>query len=129
MLSETSERSEDRLKPRRAHSLLAAAAVVAVIALFQARDAATSLYQERAQAAGLSTLLLVSEAVDQTVGRFKPIPGLIAGDPDLREMLGQNIGTRFSPFMNEKLRQIAISVGASDVYVLDPTGLTVSASN
>lgn len=100
-----------------------------LVAVFHAYASANGFYQNRAQASARSTLALVSEAVDQAIGRFKPIPGLIAGDPALREMLKQGPDPGTVPFINEKLRQIAFSVGASEVYVMDRSGLTVAASN
>lgn len=97
--------------------------------MYQAFFWANSFYQQRAQNSAQSTLVLVAEAVNQAVGRFHPVPGLIASDPRLRQMLRQRPETGVAPFMSEKLRQIAISVEASEVYVMDRTGLTIAASN
>ena len=86
-------------------------------------------YLQRAQAEGAATLRLVTDAVDQAVGRFDPVPKLIADDPILVELLRNPGNQGVIPFVNEKLRQTALSVGASDVYVMDRSGLTVAASN
>ena len=43
-------------------------------------------YLQRAQAEGAATLRLVTDAVDQAVGRFDPVPTLIADDPVLVEL-------------------------------------------
>lgn len=102
---------------------------VILVAFVFAQSWAQSHYVGRAQAAAQSTLLLVSEAIDQAVGRFRPIPGLIAGDPALRNILQEDAQVGTSPFINEKLRQTALSVGASEIYVMDRTGLTIAASN
>lgn len=117
------------MTPKRRIIAFALIAACGVAACLQAYSWTNSYYQKRAQASGQTTLVLVAGAVDQAVGRFQPIPGLIAGDPALREMLSQNAATGFAPFMNERLRQIAISVGASEIYVMDRSGLTISASN
>jgi len=117
------------LRPGRRFLLFALIAVSCVLALAQAYSSANGFYRERAQSSGQSALALVAEAVDQTIGRFQPVPGLIAGDPSLRQMLQQDVGSGFAPFMSEKLRQIAISVDASEIYVMDQTGLTVATSN
>ncbi|MEM6407845.1 MAG: ATP-binding protein [Pseudomonadota bacterium] len=106
-------------------ALLAAGGIAAFI---QAYSWANGFYLKRAQSSGQLTLALVSEAIDQTIGRYQPIPGLIAGDPALQQMLKGNTGTG-SPFINEKLRQMALSIEASEVYVMDPSGLTIAASN
>ena len=116
---------------QRRHRLLAFVliAACAIVAVLYSYSSANEFYQNRAQASARSTLVLVAEAVDQAVGRFEPIPGLIAGDPALRQMLDQGADVGIVPFINEKLRQIALSVGASEVYVMDRSGLTVAASN
>lgn len=82
-----------------------------------------------AQVAAKSTLRLVSGAVDQALGKYQPIPGLIADDPIFRDLLHQTGNNGIVPFVNEKLRHIAGSVGASDIYIMDPSGTTVAASN
>ncbi|MEL6734671.1 MAG: ATP-binding protein [Pseudomonadota bacterium] len=117
------------MKRQRGLIVIALIAACGIAFVFPAYFWASDYYQKRAQASGQSTLALVAGAVDQTIGRFRPIAGLIAGDPDLQDMLRQDAATGFAPFMNEKLRQIAISVDASEIYVLDRAGLTVATSN
>lgn len=117
------------MAPKRRIIGLALLAVCVVAAFVQAYSWTNSFFQKRAQASGQTTLALVAETVNQSVGRFQPIPGLIAGDPALRQMLRQDAATGFAPFINEKLRQVAISIGASEVYVMDQSGLTVASSN
>lgn len=82
-----------------------------------------------AQTASKSTLRLVSGAVDQAIGQYDPIPTLIAGDPVFRELLRQTENEGIIPFVNEKLRHMAESVGASEIYVMDTSGVTIAASN
>lgn len=84
---------------------------------------------EASQEEGNSTLRLVSDAVDQAVGRFQPVPGLIAGDPILVDLLTAKDRSGIAPFVNEKLRQTALSVDASQIYVLDRDGTTLASSN
>jgi two-component system C4-dicarboxylate transport sensor histidine kinase DctB len=86
-------------------------------------------FVKNAQVAAKSTLRLVSGAVDQAIGKYQPIPGLIADDPIFRDLLHQTGNNGIVPFVNEKLRHIAGSVGASDIYIMDPSGTTVAASN
>ncbi|MEM9351289.1 MAG: cache domain-containing protein, partial [Pseudomonadota bacterium] len=83
----------------------------------------------RAQKEGQSTLRLVADAVDQAVGRYAPMPALIASDPALPALLRSPENQGLVPFVNEKLRLTAASIGASDVYVMDASGRTVAASN
>lgn len=86
-------------------------------------------FMANAQVAAKSTLRLVSGAVDQAIGKYQPIPGLIADDPIFRDLLYGTGNSGIVPFVNEKLRHIAGSVGASDIYIMDPSGTTVAASN
>lgn len=86
-------------------------------------------FLEKAQVSAQSTLTLIVESVDQTVGRYAPISGLVAREQDLRQVLKGSVDSGYEAFINEKLRQIAISIDASEVYVMDTTGLTVAASN
>lgn len=115
---------------RRSHLIFCIASALGIPAiLFPVFQWANAYYLDRAQVAGQQTLVLVAEAVDQAVGRFAPIPALIAGDPAMRQVLQEEGDQGVAPFMNEKLRQIAIAIDASEVYVMDKTGLTVATSN
>lgn len=86
-------------------------------------------YFERAQEDGHSKLRLVAEAVDRAVGRYDPIPELIAREPVLIDLLLADNKDGIAPFVNEKLRHMARSVAASDIYVMDRSGTTVASSN
>ena len=90
---------------------------------------ANAYFLEKARVSARSTLVLIAESVDQTVGRYAPISGLVAREQSLRRVLEGNVDSGFQAFVNEKLRQIAISIGASEVYLMDTSGLTVAASN
>ncbi|MEO0991563.1 MAG: cache domain-containing protein, partial [Pseudomonadota bacterium] len=80
-------------------------------------------------AEGNATLRLVSEGLTATIGRYDPLPGLIAERPILTELLKDPANAGLLPFVNEQLRQTALSVGASDVYLMDATGMTIAASS
>lgn len=99
------------------------------IVFYQAYQTATNYFVNRAQAEAKATLGLVVEAVDQAIGRFQPIPSLIAGDPAFRQLLGTDGPDGNTPFLNEKLRQIALSIDASEVYLLGLSGQTIATSN
>lgn len=83
----------------------------------------------RSQDDSKSMLRLVSDAVDQAIGRYEPVPGLIAGDPLLRALLTDTENEGLVPYVNEKLRQTARAVNASEIYVLDADGTTIASSN
>lgn len=102
------------------------ASVVGSVMIFPRVQAA---YFLRAQDDSSTTLRLVSGAIDQAIGRYDPIPELIAGDPKLSELLREANNEGLVPFVNEKLRHMAISVSASEIYVMDATGRTIASSN
>ncbi|MEM9426573.1 MAG: ATP-binding protein, partial [Pseudomonadota bacterium] len=66
---------------------------------------------------------------DQSINRFEPLPELIAERDSLLGVLQDPGNSGLVPFVNEQLRQTALSVGASDIYLMAPSGLTVAASN
>ena len=103
--------------------------VVGAFLVFVAYPRVEAGFVARSQDESGSTLRLVSDAVDQAIGRHEPVPGLIAGDPKLIDMLTGAKPDGIVPFVNEKLRQIAMSVAASEIYVLDVTGTTLASSN
>ena len=86
-------------------------------------------YIKRAQTEARSTLRLVTDGVDQAVRRLEAIPTLIASDPLMQRLLREPGNSGLVPFANEKLRLTALSLGASDIYVLDTAGTTIAASN
>lgn len=113
--------------PIRSFALIAAVAIS--FACFQLYSWSSGFYWKNAGDAGNSLLVFVSEAVEQAVARFDPIPLLIADDPAFREMLLQGAPSGITDFMNEKLRHTAQVVGASEIFVMDKAGFTIATSN
>lgn len=108
--------------------LVAGGALIAVLASL-AFPRIEAGFISRAQTESVSALRFVTDGVNQTVARYEPLPGLIADDPILVELLRNTNNQGIVPFVNEKLRLAALSVGASDVYVMDRAGRTVATSN
>lgn len=88
-----------------------------------------AFFVRRANDDGKVDLRLVTGTIEQTIGRYDPIPALIAGDPQFRELLKDPSNAGVVPFINEKLRHLARAVAASDIYVMDRSGQTIAASN
>lgn len=105
--------------------VLGAVAFVAVLAFPRVEAFTIARALEQANA----TLRLVAVAVDQTVARHRPLPALIAGDPDLASVLRQSNNAGVVPFVNQKLRLIAQAISAKAVYVLDTQGRAVATSS
>jgi two-component system C4-dicarboxylate transport sensor histidine kinase DctB len=86
-------------------------------------------YTNAAEQDAEAVLRLVGDALDQTVKRYQHVPTLIADDPILLELLEASDNQGLVPFINEKLRLQAVTIGASDIYIMDTSGTTVATSN
>ncbi|MEI4263284.1 ATP-binding protein [Roseovarius sp. D0-M9] len=75
------------------------------------------------------TLQLVSDGLSAALDRYAPLPNLIAARPELAELLQAPGDARLSERVNDILLNTAISVTASDVYLMDMDGLTLAASS
>ena len=76
-----------------------------------------------------ATLRIAVEGLDSTLERFEPLPKLIAERPILSQLLKDPTNEGLLPFVNEQLRLTAMSLGVSDVYLMDIGGLTIASSN
>jgi two-component system C4-dicarboxylate transport sensor histidine kinase DctB len=76
-----------------------------------------------------ATLRLSADGLRGALDRFKPLPALIAERPILRDLLRDTDNDGLLPYVNEQLRQTAISIGASDVFLMDIAGNTIAASS
>ena len=78
---------------------------------------------------GEATLTLAVEALEGALRRYQPLPALIAERPQLLSLLSAPTNPELLAQINEELRLTAEFVQASDIYVMDLTGLTIAASN
>ncbi|MBT8458042.1 MAG: sensor histidine kinase [Boseongicola sp.] len=96
---------------------------------FLALPTVERVFLERAGAQGEATLRIVVEGLDATLERFEPIPKLLAERPSLIGLLNDPTNQGLLPFVNEQLRLTAMSLGVSDVYIMDIGGTTIAASS
>ncbi|SEL27857.1 two-component system, NtrC family, C4-dicarboxylate transport sensor histidine kinase DctB [Roseovarius nanhaiticus] len=75
------------------------------------------------------TLQLVSDGLRAALDRYAPLPNLIAAKPELARLLQDPDDARLTERVNDLLLNTAISVTASDVYLMDMDGLTLAASS
>ena len=87
------------------------------------------VYLARMATAGHATLNIVVEGLNSTLKRFEPLAKLIAERPILTQLLEEPDNEGLLPFVNEQLRMTALSLGVSDVYLMDIVGNTIAASN
>lgn len=76
-----------------------------------------------------ATLRLATEVMRGALDRTEALPALLAERPILAELLRDPENQGLLPFANEQLRQTALSLDVSDVYLMDSSGTTVAASS
>lgn len=76
-----------------------------------------------------ATLGLALAAMRGGLDRTSSLPRLIAERPILIDLLRDPTNSGLLPFANEQLRQTALALDVSDVYVMDRTGMTIAASS
>ncbi|WP_319637477.1 sensor histidine kinase [Kangsaoukella pontilimi] len=114
-----------RLQAYKTLAVIALALALAVAAF----PSIERIYLERASAAGENTLRIAVEGLSGSLERFQPMPGLIAERPILVDLLKDPDNEGLRPFVNEQLRLTAMSLGVSDVYLMDIGGNTIAASS
>lgn len=75
------------------------------------------------------TLELATQGLRGALARTEALPALIAERAILAELLRDPDNSGLLPFANEQLRQTALSLEVSDVYLMDRDGLTIAASS
>lgn len=86
-------------------------------------------FLQRAAVQGEATLRLAAAGLRGALLRYEPLPSLIADKTDIKQLLRAEGGSDRVDQTNLELKRIAADVGASDIYVMDPTGVTLAASN
>lgn len=76
-----------------------------------------------------STLTLAVEGLKGSLRRFEALPALIAERPDLARALRDPADAELIARVNRDLERTVEAVGLSDIFLIDPTGLTIAASN
>lgn len=75
------------------------------------------------------TLRLVAAGLQGALQRFEPLPVLLANMTDMKWLLTPHATPSQIDHVNGELKKIARDFGASDIYVMDRSGVTVSSSN
>lgn len=100
-----------------------------VLAALLALPALERFYLMRSGQAAETTLRLAVEGLNGALRRYEPLPGLLGERPALKALLADPGDTSLRDRVNEELRQTALELRASDVYVMDLAGLTLAASS
>jgi two-component system C4-dicarboxylate transport sensor histidine kinase DctB len=96
---------------------------------FAALPAVERFFMVRAGDEAQATLGLSVESLRGALRRFEPLPGLIGERPVLAAFLDDPDNDALQGEVNAQLLETADALGASDIYLLDTTGLTIAASN
>ncbi|MEJ8560535.1 ATP-binding protein [Yoonia sp. GPGPB17] len=109
--------------------------LIAVIAVITALAGAASFpalerhYMRQQASQDTVPLNLAAEGLRAALERYAPLPALIAERPELARLLSRPSDPALINTVNEDLRQTAATVKASDVYLMDISGLTISAAS
>ncbi|WP_339855258.1 sensor histidine kinase [Roseovarius nubinhibens] len=76
-----------------------------------------------------ATLRIATESLRGALSRSEALPALLAERPILTDLLHDPTNVGLLPFVNEQLRQTALTLDLADIYVMDAKGLTIAASN
>ncbi len=116
-------------RPRQAIWLVALAVGLALLAILASQPRIERLYLRQAGAEDAATLRLATQVLRGALDRTEALPALLAERQILHQLLAEPENSGLVPFTNELLRQAALSLEVSDIYVMDVDGRTVASSN
>ncbi len=108
---------------------LVSACLVSAMILFAAHTVIRGWQLRELGEHARGALDLYTTELGLTLARFESAPKLIARHPDVMTFLSGDRGAPKSDALNRLLERLNDEIGASDVYVMDTTGLTLVASN
>ncbi len=117
------------LRPLRAIRLVGLLTLLALAVIVAVEPRIERLYLRQAGAEDAATLRLATQVLRGALERTEALPALIAERPILHQLLAEPDNDGLVPYTNELLRQAALSLDVSDIYVMDVTGRTVATSN
>lgn len=116
-------------RPLRPGLALALAIVLSGLLAVAAYPRIERYFLDAAADQATATLNLTVEGLTGALNRYAPLPALLAGRPDLAALLRSPADPALQARVNEDLRQTAYAISASDVYLMDISGLTLAASS
>ncbi len=118
-----------KLSRRRIFGLVAAIAVITGLAGALSFPALERHYMRQQATQDAVPLKLAAEGLRAALERYAPLPALIAERAALTALLNTPDDPALLSAVNEDLRQTATTVKASDVYLMDISGLTIAAAS
>lgn len=118
-----------KLTRRRIFGLVTVLTVLTVIMGILSFPALERHYMRQQAAQETVPLNLAAEGLRAALERYAPLPALIAERAALVTLLNDPANPALISAVNEDLRQTAATVKASDVYLMDISGLTIAAAS
>jgi len=115
--------------PGRALVVLAGILAMAVALCFVALPRLERAFLIQAGGRDEATLRLATEVMRGALSRTEALPALLAERPILTDLLNDPQNSGLLPFANEQLRQTALTLDVSDIYLMDHSGMTLAASS
>lgn len=126
--NEREEEPRHSVKYRLAVVLILLPLVVSALA-WQGNAVATRSYLDEAAAQANTALRLAVAALDGHLNRYQALPALIADHDDIKELATRPRDRRLREAVNAYLKDINGLLHSSDIYVINPNGDTIAASN
>lgn len=108
-------------------AVLAAAALLLVALLVNQQSLRANLGETARR--GQNTLQLASTSLRGHMTRFERLPPLLADQPLVQALAARPDDPALVVQTNTFLEDVAVQLGASDIYLMDPQGTTLAASN
>ncbi|SDG83178.1 sensor histidine kinase [Pelagibacterium luteolum] len=86
-------------------------------------------YFDEAEARGINTLRLSVAVLRGHMARYESLPSVIAGFDEIQDMMADPRNETMVDEVNRYLKEINTQFASSDIYVMDPQGTTIAASN
>ena len=84
---------------------------------------------QQLKAENQTNLRLITSGLSGALLRYEPVPSLLADKTFIRTILSDPDSKFHVEHANRELEAIANKIGASDVYVMDKSGITIASSN
>jgi two-component system C4-dicarboxylate transport sensor histidine kinase DctB len=103
--------------------------VIIAILAWRGTEFASRVFLAQTAARGGNTLTLSVAGLRGALSKYEPLPKLIAGDATLIRLLLEPDDEGLLERVNRHLETVSLITDASDIYLMDDTGLTIAASN
>lgn len=101
--------------------------LIGLLAMLAVDRATRAAALDEAQTTAAGDLAILAAGLESELDKFSLVPRVLAADPEVRALLQGEM--RQQPVLNRRLADLAEQTGASAIYLMDSSGLTLAASN